>query len=142
MDRQVGEIMQQLEEDGLTEETIIIFYSDHGAGVPRYKRWLYDTGLQVPFIVKFPKKYKHLVPHNSNTSVDELVSFIDLPPTVLTLAGVPITENMEGRAFLGKDLDPPRSYIFAGRDRMDERYDMQRAVRNKRFKYRKAFKSF
>ena len=142
MDLQVAEILQQLEEDGLSDNTIIIFFSDHGAGVPRYKRWLYDTGLHVPFIVKVPEKYKEWFPHAADTKTDELVSFIDLPPTTLALAGIPIPENMEGRAFLGEDLSPQRKYVYAGRDRMDERYDMQRAVRNKRFKYIRYYESY
>lgn len=135
MDQQVGELLQQLEEDGLTENTIIVFYSDHGAGIPRHKRWLYDAGLRIPLIVKAPKKYEHLVPHPMGQSTDELVSFVDLPPTLLNLAKVPIPDHMQGRAFLGEKLGPERTYVYAGRDRMDERYDMQRAVRTKRYKY-------
>lgn len=135
MDQQVGELLQQLEEDGLTDNTIIIFYSDHGAGVPRHKRWLYDSGLRVPLIVKAPKKYEHLLPHPQGQATDELVSFIDLPPTLLNLANLSIPDHMQGRAFLGKNLSPERKYVYAGRDRMDERYDMQRAVRSKRYKY-------
>jgi len=135
MDQQVGEVLQQLEEDGLAENTIIIFYADHGAGIPRHKRWLYDSGLRVPMIVKAPKKYAHLIPHPQGQSTDELISFIDYPPTALHLANIPVPANMQGRAFLGKDLSPERKYTYAGRDRMDERYDMQRAVRSKTHKY-------
>lgn len=135
MDQQVGTILQQLEKDGLTDNTIIIFYSDHGAGIPRHKRWLYDGGIKVPWIIKVPEKYQHLSPNPAGSKTDELVSFVDLAPTTLHFAGLPIPENMEGRAFLGSNLTPQRAYIFAGRDRMDERYDMQRAVRDKRFKY-------
>lgn len=142
MDMQVGELLKQLQEDGLTENTIILFYSDHGAGIPRYKRWLYDTGLQVPLIVKVPEKYRHLLPHQVGSKVDELVSFIDFPSTALKLADIPIPTNMEGRAFLGTDLSPPRAYIYAGRDRMDERYDMQRAVRDKKYKYIRYYESY
>lgn len=135
MDKQVGEILAELEADELSENTLVIFYSDHGAGIPRHKRWLYDTGLQVPWLVKVPGKYQDWIPYEPGTQTDELVSFIDLAPTALHLAGVPIPSNMEGRPFLGKNLPQQRSYIYAGRDRMDERYDMQRAVRDKRFKY-------
>ena len=142
MDIQVGEVLRQLEEDGLMENTIVIYYSDHGAGIPRHKRWLFDSGLHVPFIVRVPEKYKKLLPHAAGTKTDELVSFIDLPPTALTLAGVTVPENMEGRAFLGKDLSPQREYIYAGRDRMDERYDMQRAVRNHRYKYIRYYEAY
>ncbi|MEL6252509.1 MAG: sulfatase-like hydrolase/transferase [Bacteroidota bacterium] len=135
MDQKVGEVLEHLKEDGLEEHTIVIFYSDHGAGIPRHKRWLYDGGLRVPLIVRMPEKYKDWMPGEKGSQTDELVSFIDLPPTALHLAGINIPENMQGRAFLGKTLTPAREYIYAGRDRMDERYDMQRAVRDKRFKY-------
>ena len=135
MDKKVGEVLKQLKEDGLEENTIVIFYSDHGAGIPRHKRWLYDGGLQVPLIVRMPEKYKDWMEGEKGSQTDELVSFIDLPPTALHLAGIEVPDYMQGRAFLGKDLTPERSYIYAGRDRMDERYDMQRAVRDKRFKY-------
>ena len=135
MDLQVGELLEQLKADGLEENTIVFFYSDHGAGVPRYKRWLYDTGLHVPLLVRVPEKYRHLLPHQSGSRTDELVSFIDFPATALHLAGLEIPAEMEGRSFLGEDLSAPRRYIYAGRDRMDERYDMQRAVRSKQYKY-------
>ena len=135
MDQQVGEILEQLKEDGLQEETIIIFYSDHGAGVPRHKRWMYDSGLKVPLIVKVPEKYQSWLPHAIGGQTDELVSFIDLAPTALQLARIAIPKNMEGRAFLGDNLKEERAYVYAGRDRMDERYDMQRSVRDKQFLY-------
>lgn len=135
MDKQVGEILDQLQADGLAENTIVIYYSDHGAGIPRHKRWLYDTGLQVPLIVKVPAKYQNWSPNPAGTQTDELVSFLDLPATALKLAGVDIPDYYQGRAFLGENLSPERDYIYAGRDRMDERYDMQRAVRDKRYKY-------
>ncbi|MDW3652264.1 MAG: sulfatase-like hydrolase/transferase [Bacteroidia bacterium] len=135
MDQKVGEVLKKLKEDGLEENTIVIFYSDHGAGIPRHKRWLYDSGLRVPLIVRMPEKYKDWIAAESGSQTDELLSFIDLPPTALHLAGIEIPTYMQGRSFLGKDLSPRRSYIYAGRDRMDERYDMQRAVRDKRFKY-------
>ncbi len=135
MDQQVGELLQQLEEDGLAENTIVIFYSDHGAGIPRHKRWMYDTGLRVPLIVKAPDKYKSWLPQAANTKTDELVSFIDLAPTALHLAGIQVPDHMEGRPFIGEDLSPKRDYVYAGRDRMDERYDMQRSVRDERYLY-------
>jgi uncharacterized sulfatase len=135
LDRYVENILVQLKEDGLEDNTIVIFYSDHGAGVPIHKRWLYDSGLKVPFIVKMPKKYEHLLPHKQGSPTDELISFVDLAPTALNLAGIPVPENMQGRAFLGENLTPVREYVYAARDRMDERYDMQRAVRDKKYKY-------
>lgn len=135
MDQQTGEVLAQLAADGLAENTIVIYYSDHGAGIPRHKRWLYDSGLRVPWIVRVPEAYLDWLPHTPGTQSDELLSFVDLPPTALKLAGVPIPAHMQGRAFLGENLSPERNYIYGGRDRMDERYDMQRAVRDKQFKY-------
>lgn len=135
LDFWIKDLLDQLEEDGLAENTIVFFYGDHGAGVPRHKRWLYDSGLKVPMIVYAPDRYAHLVPGKPGATTDELVSFVDLAPTVLNLAGIEVPENMQGRAFLGKKLSPEREYIFAARDRMDERYDMQRAVRDKQYKY-------
>jgi uncharacterized sulfatase len=86
-------------------------------------------------IVYAPAKYTHLIPVKPGKTSDELVSFVDLAPTVLNLAGIKIPENMQGRAFLGENLTPEREYVFAARDRMDERYDMQRAVRDRQYKY-------
>ena len=135
MDVQVGELLKQLEAEGLAESTIVMFYSDHGAGLPRHKRWSYDSGLRVPLIVRVPEKYKNYLPYEPGTQSDELVSFIDFPATALHLAGIPVPAHFQGRAFLGEDLSDRRTFVHAGRDRMDERYDMQRAVRTERFKY-------
>ncbi|MBT3386165.1 MAG: sulfatase-like hydrolase/transferase [Prolixibacteraceae bacterium] len=135
LDRVAENLLNELKEEGVEDNTIVFFYSDHGAGIPIHKRWLYDSGLKVPFIVYCPEKYKHLMPHKQGNPSDELVSFIDLPPTALNLAGITVPENMQGRAFLGENLSPERDYVYASRDRMDERYDMQRAVRDKQYKY-------
>ncbi len=135
MDREVAQILQDLEDDGLAENTIVIFFSDHGDGLPRAKRWVYDAGIRVPLIVYAPPAYAYLIPAGMGRTEDELVSFLDLAPTMLTLAGVPVPAYMQGRAFLGEELSAPRDYIYAARDRMDERYDIIRAVRDRRFKY-------
>ncbi len=135
MDAQVGEILARLEKDGLAEDTIVFYYSDHGGILTRSKRFLYDTGVQIPLVVRFPKKYQHLAPGEPGSQTDRLVSCVDLAPTVLSLCGVPIPEYMQGKAFLGSQQAPPREYVYCFRGRMDERYDMMRAVRDKRFKY-------
>lgn len=142
MDITAARILQQLEEDGLMENTIIIFFSDHGTGSPRHKRWLYDSGIKVPLIVKAPAKYQHLLTGLPGSVNDEIVSFIDLAPTVLNLASASIPDNMQGRAFLGHNLKPERAYAYSARDRMDERYDMQRSVRSKEFKYIRYYESY
>lgn len=135
MDRQVGNVLKQLEEDGLAESTIVFFFSDHGVGLPRAKRWLYDSGMHVPLMIRFPQEFESLAVQQPGSVTDRLVSFVDFAPTVLSLAGVPIPEHIQGEAFLGEQASRPREYVFGIRDRMDERYDMIRAVRDHRFKY-------
>ncbi|MBN1854379.1 MAG: sulfatase-like hydrolase/transferase [Pirellulales bacterium] len=135
MDRWIALRLEELEDAGLADDTIIFFWGDHGVGLPRGKRWLYDSGLRVPLIVSIPEKFRGAGQGTPNSRAEELISLIDLPPTVLNLAGVQIPEYMQGRAFLGKNLSEPRSYILASRDRMDERYDMIRAIRDQQYKY-------
>ena len=129
MDREVGELIEEVNKAGLLEETIIIFYSDHGGPLPRGKRELYDTGLNAPMIIRFPDR------RHAGTEVDDLISFVDIPPTIMSMAGIKPPEYLHGRAFLGKHKSEPREYIFAARDRMDSEYDVRRAVRDKHFKY-------
>jgi N-sulfoglucosamine sulfohydrolase len=129
MDDQVGEVIAQLKEDGLYDNTIIFFYSDHGDGLPYAKRELYDRGLKVPLLIKAPWI-------EGGTKTNELVSFVDFAPTLLSLAGVPIPESMQGQAFLGQQkAKTPRKYVYAARDRMDSEYDRVRGVSDGRFKY-------
>ncbi len=135
MDLQTQDLLDQLEEDGLAEDTIVFFYADHGTGMPRHKRWLYDSGTRVPLIIRFPRKYQHLAPGNPGTTIDRLVSFVDFPPTMLSLLNVPIPDYMQGQAFLGQAAGPPREYLFAIRDRVDEVFEMSRSVRDRRFQY-------
>jgi hypothetical protein len=127
-DTELGELLGQLEEDGLAEETVVFHWSDHGP-LPRGKRWPYDSGVHVPMIVRWPD---HLEP---GTTSDRLVSTIDLGPTVLSLAGLEVPAHMQGTAFLGERAGPPRQYVYMSRDRHDEAYDMVRAVRDRRYKY-------
>lgn len=124
----LGELLAQLEEDGLADNTVVFHWSDHGP-LPRGKRWPYDSGIHIPMIVRWPGE---LAP---GCVSDQLVSTIDLGPTVLSLARVEIPWHMQGRAFLGPQAAPPREYVFASRDRYDESYDMVRAARDKRWKY-------
>jgi arylsulfatase A-like enzyme len=134
-DKEAAVILKQLDEDKLAEDTIVFFFSDHGAGMPRSKRWLYDSSLQVPTIIRFPEKWKRFAPGSPGTATDRLVSFVDYGPTVLSLAGVKIPPHMQGKPFLGNATVAPREFIFGFRDRMDERYDFLRCVRDKRWKY-------
>jgi uncharacterized sulfatase len=135
MDKQAGDILRQLDDDGLAGETIVFFFSDHGAGMPRSKRWLYDSSTRVPLIIRVPARYEAWSPGRPGTSTDRLVSFVDFGPTVLGLAGVDIPAHMQGTPFLGPKAGEPRRYVYGFRDRMDERYDMVRSVRDHRYKY-------
>lgn len=135
LDRQVGAVLAELEADGLTEETIVFFFSDHGDGLPRSKRWVYDSGLRVPMIVRIPEKWRIAGQGVPATVDSQLISFVDLAPSMLNLAGLEIPANLPGRPFLGQNLPPQRSFAFAFRDRTDESFDTIRAVRDGRYKY-------
>ncbi|MFC2125933.1 sulfatase-like hydrolase/transferase [Bacteroidota bacterium] len=139
LDIQIGKIMQNLENDGLMENTIVFFFSDHGFGHPRYKRWLYSTGLQVPMIVYAPPKYQHFLRNKPGQENDDLISFIDFAPSVLSLAGVNIPDHMQGNVFAGENTAANREYIFGARSRADDMYEMSRAIRNKDFIYIRHF---
>jgi arylsulfatase A-like enzyme len=129
MDHWVGQRLQELEDDGLQNSTVVFFFSDHGDGLPRAKRWVYDSGLQVPLLVRFPDQ------RQAGTTQSQLVSFIDFAPTILSLTGLDIPPHMQGQPFLGPRKAAPRKYIYAFRDRMDPAPETIRAVRDLRFKY-------
>jgi len=135
MDAWAGDMIQQLKDDGLYEDTIIFFWSDHGVGLPRAKRWLYDSGTHIPLIVRIPEKFRAADQGKAGAIDDRLVSSIDFGPTVMNLVGAPVPEYIQGRPFSGPNLPKPRDYIFGARDRMDERYDIIRSVRDKRYRY-------
>ncbi len=145
MDEEAGVILAQLEQDGLCEDTIVWFWGDHGRALPRCKRWIYDSGIHIPLIIRVPEKFRRLAcPSNPGllepgTVNRDLVSSVDFAPTMLSLAGADIPESMHGHAFMGPRKQEPRDYVFAARDRMDEAYDMIRAVRDERFKYIRNF---
>jgi N-sulfoglucosamine sulfohydrolase len=129
MDREVGEILAELDEAGLADDTIVIFYSDNGGPLPREKRQVLDSGTHVPFMIRFPGGA------HAGEVDDDLVSFVDIPATILSLAGVEVPAWMQGRPFRGEQRVPSREYVYAARDRLDEVYDAQRAVRDRRFEY-------
>lgn len=138
MDRQIGEQLDQLEADGLKEDTIVFFFADHGMGMPRGKRCLHDSGLQVPLLIRIPQKWKHLAPSPGATN-GQLVSFVDFAPTVLSLCGVKPPVHLQGKAFLGPDAREPRTYVHGARDRVDEAFDVSRSVRDSRWLYIRNF---
>lgn len=134
MDSYVGVVLNQLEEDGLFDETIIVWYTDHGGPLPRQKRLLYDSGLHVPMIVRYPGAER------AGEVDDRLISFVDFAPTLLSQAGIRAPDYMQGRAFDGEFAEEDeRHYIFAAADRFDGHYDTIRAVRDKRYKYLRNF---
>ena len=142
MDAQVGEILQQLEEAGLAENTIVFYYSDHGGILGRSKRFLFETGTHVPMIIRIPKKYRHLYPaRGPGSKVERLVSFVDLAPTLLSMIGLEAPEYMQGNAFLGDYQKSEPEYIYMFRDRMDGRYDMSRSIVDRQFRYTRNFNS-
>jgi N-sulfoglucosamine sulfohydrolase len=133
MDQEVGQILNKLEKEGLADSTIVIWTTDHGDGLPRAKRELYDSGIKVPMIIRWPEAYrpKGVAPGQID---QRLISFVDLAPTILSLAGVTPPKYLQGSDFSSPEL-PQRNYIYASRDRIDEVPDRQRAVRGARFKY-------
>lgn len=137
MDRWFGDRLKELDAAGLAKDTIVFFYSDHGSGMPRSKRWPYNSGLHVPLLIHFPEKWKHLAPkeYAPGSKSERLVGFVDLAPTVLSLAGVQPPDYYQGRAFLGKFAGPPNEYLHGFRGRMDERIDLVRTVRDQRYVY-------
>lgn len=134
MDKTVGELLQELEDEGLADDTIVLYYSDHGGALPRGKRNIHDSGTRVPLIIRFPKKWAHLAPAKPGEWVDQPVAFVDFAATLCSLAGVPIPRYYEGKAFLGEQAQP-QDYVFLFRDRMDERYDTVRAIRTREHLY-------
>lgn len=140
MDKQVGSWLQELDDEGVRENTIVFYYSDHGGILPRAKRYINDTGTRVPLIVRFPKKWQHLAPAESGTVNDRPVAFIDLPPTVFSLAGVEIPEQFQGRAFAGKAAVENEPFVFLYGQRFDSRMlRFVRAVTDGEYRYIRNF---
>ncbi len=137
MDGQHGKILEDLEKDGLADDTIVVFFGDHGSGMPRSKRWPYNSGLNVCIVVSVPEKFKHLAPkdYKPGTKSNRLVGFVDLAPSMLSLAGIKPPAFHQGQAFMGPYEAPARTHSFGFRGRMDERYDCVRTVRDQRYVY-------
>lgn len=134
-DRLIGEVLAQLEADGLSGDTIVFYYSDHGGVLPRSKRFLYENGTHVPLVIRFPWKFQQLAPGTPGSRNRELVNWVDLAPTVLSLAEVPVPLHIHGRALAGAQQGVAPGHTFQFRDRMDERIDLSRAVTDGRWRY-------
>lgn len=139
----LAENLARLEADGLAEDTIVVFWADHGVGFPRGKRWIYQLGLNVPMIVFVPEKWRGKFWVEAEGGANgELVNFIDFAPTMLSIAGVERPQHMQGRVILGPEKEPAPAHLFGHRDRMDERIDIIRTVVGERFKYIRNFEYF
>jgi N-sulfoglucosamine sulfohydrolase len=140
MDKQIGDWLTELDDAGARDNTIIFYYADHGGILPRAKRYINDTGTHVPLIVSFPKKWQHLAPAESGTVNDRPVAFIDLPPTVFSLAGVEIPKQFQGRAFAGKAAVEKEPFVFLFGQRFDSRMlRFVRAVTDGEYRYIRNF---
>jgi len=141
LDKQIDRILTRLEKDGLTENTIIFYYSDHGGPTPRGKRYLHDTGVRIPLLIHVPEKWKKLSIFQNGTISNEIVSFVDLAPTLLSLAGLKNDPKMQGRPFLGPNRrEPsPSPFAFLFADRFDEIYGFRRGIATGRYKYVRHF---
>ncbi|MDF1823068.1 MAG: sulfatase-like hydrolase/transferase [Verrucomicrobiales bacterium] len=138
-DQYIRPLLKRLERTGVSDDTIVFFFSDHGAPFPRGKQWVTDAGTRVPLLVHFPEKWQHLAPASPGTVSDQLVSLMDLGPCVLNLAGLEVPEQMDGQAFLGENTPAPRDKLVFIRDRMDERIDFIRTVSDGRYRYTRNF---
>ena len=140
MDNDVRTTIDALKADGLYDDTIIIYNSDHAGVMPRSKRFLYSSGIHCPLVIRIPEKYKHLWPaERPGMTVDRMVSFVDMPKTWLSLVGARISDTMQGTIFLGEGVEPEPQYHLSFRERADDRCDSVRMIRDKRFAYYKNY---
>ena len=146
VDLKIGEFIDELEQQGLMEETIIFYFGDHGGVLPRSKGYAYESGLQVPLVVYVPEKWKHLFHHNKGSRAKTFVEFVDLAPTVLSLAGISQPKNIDGTAVSGKFSDASKiknkNTTFGYADRFDEKYDLVRTLRIGKYKYIRNYQPF
>ena len=134
-DHFVRDMLAELEAAGLEDDTIVFVWSDHGDGLPRFKRWLYESGTHVPLLVRIPERFRINGQGVSGATDDRLLNLFQLGPTVLNLAGVKPLPRMQAKAFLGPNLPKPAEYLFGARDRIDEFFDLVRSVRDRRCRF-------
>src|SRR5690606_17095084 len=139
-------MVADLERAGLLEETFVFYFGDHGGVLPRSKGYLYESGLHVPLVVRVPEKWKHLVKQPLGHRASGFVSFVDLGPTLLHLAGVDVPDHMDGRPILGPEISTEklkeRNTAFGYADRFDEKSDFCRSLRKGQFKYLRNYQSY
>lgn len=139
MDKQTGNLLLELENLGLADNTIVFFYSDHGGQLARSKRYIYNVGTQVPFILYLPKKWQHLAEKKPGDTDNRMISFVDLAQTILSITGCDIPEMMQGHVFIGAEKEEAPDYVHFYRDRMAERYDFSRALTDGRYYFIRNF---
>jgi arylsulfatase A-like enzyme len=146
VDQQIGAVVQQLEAEGLLEDTFVFYFGDHGGVLPRGKGYAYESGLHVPLVVRIPKNFEHLVTSKAGSRVKGAVEFVDFGPTVMHLAGLPVPSQLDGKPFLGADISAAqlnaRTTSFGHADRFDEKYDHVRTLREGRFHYVRNYQGF
>jgi uncharacterized sulfatase len=139
MDYRFNQIVKQLKNDGLAENTIVFFYSDHGTGMPRFKRTCYDSGLKIPLLVHVPEKYRERFHVKPGSVSDRMVSFADFAPTVLEIAGIDVPDPWPGKPFISEDPLGEKPFVFGSSDRVDEAYRVTRTIRTKKYRYIRNF---
>lgn len=140
MDKEAGAVIAQLKADGLYDNTLIFYYSDHGGILPRSKRFLYTSGQRVPLIIRVPKQYQKLFPgYEAGGHTDRIISFVDFAPTLLSLLGIEAPAYMQGHAFLGKYAQPERDFAYGYASRMDAKLDLSRSISAQRYRYIRNF---
>ena len=146
VDKEIGKFIKKLEDENLLDNTIIFYYADHGGVLPRSKGYIYESGLNVPLVVRVPEKFKKLSPFKAGSRTSTFVEFVDLVPTVLSLAGIEIPRSVDGKPFLGKKLKKSKlekqNTTFGYADRFDEKYDLVRSVRVGKYKYIRNYQPF
>ena len=138
-DRKVEQVLSWLEQDGDLENTIVFVFSDHGNGLPRYKRWLNNSGLRVPLVVYIPDTFQELSPHPPGAQTDQLVSLVDFAATAIALAGGEVPATMPGIPFLGQTNSEPRKFVFGARSRADDMFEVSRSICDGRYFYVRHF---
>ena len=145
-DRQIGAVVDQLESDGLLEDTFIFYFGDHGGVLPRGKGYAYESGLHVPLVVRIPENWRHLIDAEIDSRIKGFVSFVDFGPTLLNLAGLDVPGQVDGRPFLGKGVTAAdlniRDEAFGYADRFDEKYDLVRTLRKGKYEYVRSYQPF
>lgn len=142
-EKMMGRLIDQLEETGVADRTIVIVTSDHGdGGLPRAKEYLYDSGIKVPFIMYVPEQFRIKGLPKPGKKIERLANFADFAPTILSLAGLPVPDYMQGRAMFGPAKKPEPEWVYSSRDRANTRYDTMRALRSKDLLYVRHLKPY